>query len=372
MIRRVLYTLSVILLFAGIYGFYDRLFNGHINANYGSYVVWGLWVSLYLFFAGVSSGSFVVASFDYLFKIGLFRGLGKTALWVCIVSLLAAVLFIWIDLGHMWRVWRVYVGNPNSLMFQMVWGYTFFGIVAVFSLLYAIKNPESKFFKFLLVLGVFLSIFVSGAVGALFGVNASVPFWHVGLFPVQFPVFSLASAIALMLVLVALFGLDFEVERKLVGLSYITTGLLIIKLYFLWADYSQSMYGSIPANVLTIKAILYGKYWWVFWFVILILTSIFPIVFLIQKRFASSRFFSGVMGLLVLIGYAIARGLIVFPPLTIPQIEGLAEAYTGRHLLFEYFPSLMEWSVTSGIIGFSIVVFLIGSNKLKLFEYGVK
>jgi len=74
------------------------------------------------------------------------------------------------------------------------------------------------------------------------------------------------------------------------------------------------------------------------------------------------------MGLLVLMGYAFARGLIIFPALTVPELTSLATAFGGPHLSFDYFPSLMEWAVTSGTIGIAVLGFLIGSDALKLFH----
>jgi molybdopterin-containing oxidoreductase family membrane subunit len=74
------------------------------------------------------------------------------------------------------------------------------------------------------------------------------------------------------------------------------------------------------------------------------------------------------MGVLVLIGFASARANIVFPALTVPELGGLAEAFTGPHLGFEYFPSLTEWSVTIGVVGLATLAFLIGIDRLPFFK----
>jgi molybdopterin-containing oxidoreductase family membrane subunit len=72
------------------------------------------------------------------------------------------------------------------------------------------------------------------------------------------------------------------------------------------------------------------------------------------------------MGLLVLIGFGVARANIVFPALTVPELDALMTAFTGPHLSFDYFPSLMEWAVTIGIIGLAVLAFVIGTDRLKL------
>lgn len=373
MLKKVFYVLGGIALLIGIWGVYQRLAFGHTVANYGSYVVWGLWVAMYLFFAGVAAGGFMLATLEYLFNVSIFKGTGKAALWGSLVSLAAALLTIWFDIGHMERIWKVYLqGNPTSVMFQMVWGYTLFGLCIIASLGLIIRNPQSRWIKPLMVIGLTLSLFVSGAVGALIGVQAARPFWHVGLYPVQLPVFSLASGAAMMLALLGLFGPREDPKRpqQLWVLSLLSVVLLVVKLYFMWSDYSQSIYGGVPMNVEAVREVLFGEYWWAFWILQIFIGSLIPIVVLVQPRLAQHNGWAGWMGILLLVGYAVARGLIIFPALTIPELEELTRAFGGPHLTFEYFPSLVEWAVTLGTIGLATLGFLIGSERLPLFQRG--
>jgi len=371
MLKKFTYTFGGLALLIGLWGFYDRLATGHENAAYGSYVVWGLWVAMYLFFAGCAAGGFMIATLEYLFNIQIFKGTGKIALWAALVSLGAALLSIWLDLGHMERVWKVYLqGNPSSVMFQMVWGYTLLGLILLVSLILAIRKPESQWLKIGMGIGLGVSLFVSGAVGALLGVNAARPFWHIGLFPVQFPVFSLASGVAMLLTILGLFGPKQDPNRpqQLWVLSIASVVLLIVKLYFMWADYSQSVYGGVSMNVAAVNQVLYGRYWWAFWILQILVGSFIPLIVLTQPKLAKHNGWAGWMGLLMLVGYAVARGLIIFPGLTVPELQQLTAAFSGPHLSFDYFPSLMEWAVTLGTIGLAILGFLLGSDLLSLYS----
>jgi molybdopterin-containing oxidoreductase family membrane subunit len=370
-LKRIFYALGGLALLFGLWGFYDRFVNGHENAAYGSFVVWGLWVAMYLFFVGIAAGAFMLATLDYLFEIPLFRGTGKVALWGAFITLGAGLASIGLDLGHMERIWKVYLqGNLGSVMAQMVWGYTIFGLILLGALIAAIRAPKGILLKALMIVGLPLSLFVSGAVGALLGVNAGRLFWHVGLLPVQFPVFSLASGAAAMLAALGLFGSKDDPRRaqQLWVLSLITIGLQIAKLYFLWADFSQSIYGNVPQNVAAVNQVLYGPYGWAFWIVQLLIGSIVPIIVLTQRKLATHNGWAGGMGVLVLIGFAVARANIVFPALTVPELDALTTAFTGPRLQFDYFPSLMEWAVTTGIIGLAVLAFLIGADRLKLLK----
>jgi len=368
--RKILYVLGALALVLGLWGFYDRFVFGHTNANYGSYVVWGLWVAMYLFFAGLAAGCFMFASLDILFRIPVFKGFGKVALWVGLVSLGAGLFSIWLDLGHLDRIWKVYLqGNPGSVMFQMVWGYTILGLIMLVSLFLAIRAPTSRWLRVMGGIGLVMSLFVSGAVGALLGVQAARPFWHVGLFPVQFPVFSFASAVAAMLLVVGWFGPKHNPlrERQLWIMSILSMVLLAIKLYFMWADYSQTLYGNVPQNVDAVNQVLFGQYWWAFWLLQILVGTLLPLIILAQRSVVTKGVWAGLAGLVLLIGYAVARGLILFPALTVPELANLTTAFSGPHLTFDYFPSLMEWAVTLGIIGLATLAFLLGVDILKLF-----
>jgi len=369
-IKRFLYALGGLAVLLGLWGFYDRLTNGHHNAAYGSYVVWGLWVAMYLFFAGIAAGAFMLATLDFLFEIKLFKGTGKAALWGALVTLPAGLASIGVDLGHMERIWKVYLQpNLSSVMAQMVWGYTMFGLVILASLWLTIRQPPRRgLIKLLMVIGLFLSVFLSGGVGALLGVNAARSFWHVGLLPAQFPVFSLASGTALMMVILGFFGpADPRRPQQLRVLGIVTVVLAVVKLYFLWADFSQSIYGGIPQNVAAVNQVLFGRYGWAFWLLQIGLGTVLPVIVLVQPKLAQSNGWAAWMGVLVLFGFAVARANIVFPALTVPELEALRTAFTGPHLSFDYFPSAMEWAVTFGIVGLATIAFLIGTDRLPLF-----
>lgn len=376
MTKKALYGLGGVALVVGLWGFFDRFTTGHANANYGSYVVWGLWVAMYLFFAGVAAGSYMMATLDYLFEIPLFKGTGRVMLWAALITLPAALTSIGLDLGHIERIYKVYL-RPNlfSVMAQMVWGYTIFGGIILATLILAIRYPQhKKLLKPLMAVGLVVSIFLSGGVGALLGVNASRTYWHVGLLPAQFPVFSLASGAAMMLMVLGLFApadnsgrIAARRAQLLWVVGILTVSLAVVKIYFLWTDFSQSLYGQVPHNVEAVRQVLFGRYWWAFWIIQIGLGTLLPIIVLLQPRLARNEKVAGWMGFFVLLGFVVARANIVFPALTVPELEELRWAFTGPHLSFDYFPSLMEWAVTIGIIGGTTIVFLLGIDRLPLF-----
>jgi protein NrfD len=366
-LKRVLYVLGIVALILGLYGFYSRLFIGERDVNYGSYVNWGLWVAMYLFFAGMAAGSYMVATLDYVFGLTLFKGTGKYALWGAMVTLPAALILIGFDLGHMERIWKVYL-QPNftSLLAQLVWSYSLFLIVTLVSLVLVMRDNRALL-KPLMVFGLILSIFVSGGVGALLGVNAGRASLHTAMLPAQFPIFNLTSGVALLLVFVGFFGIIQDTAQRtrlLRILSLTLVVLLLVKAYFLWVDYSQVLYSGVPQAVDAINLVLFGEFSWAFWILQLGLGMLIPALVLLQPGLTQRGFIAGLMGVLVLLGLAVARTSIIFPALSIPELDGLATAFTGPHLNFNYEPSLMEWSVVLGVVGLSTLAYLLGTDRL--------
>jgi molybdopterin-containing oxidoreductase family membrane subunit len=117
-----------------------------------------------------------------------------------------------------------------------------------------------------------------------------------------------------------------------------------------------------------INELLYGPYWWSFWILQIGLGTLIPLVLLVIPNTYRHTSAIGWLGILVLVGFAAARANIIFPALSVPELEGLANAFTGPHLSFEYFPSLMEWSVTIGVVGGATLAFLIGLDYLPLYK----
>ena len=360
----------------GLWGLYTRLFIGEREVGYGSYVVWGLWVTMYLFLAGIATGAYMLATFEYLFNNRLFKGVGKAALWAGLVTMPAALASIGMDLGHMERIIKVYL-QPNfaSLLAQMVWGYTLFMLVVGVTLWLVFKQkedqPASQALKVTMSLGLVLAIVVSGGVGALLGVNASRPYWSMGLLSVQFPIYAFASGVSLLMIVVGWFlhFKDTNRQRQLLNwLGWVALGLSFAKIYILWAYLSQGLYSNIPDVIAPINEVLFGPYWWYFWLLQIGLGTVVPLLIHITPKLAHDSLWAGLTGLMVLMGFAVARANIVFPAMTVEALDGLSEAFFGPHLGIAYYPTLLEWSVTLGVVGAATVVFLLGARFLGMFN----
>ena len=385
---------------AGLYGLFQRLTLGHTIANYGSYMPWGLWVAMYIYFIGLSAGAFLLSSLIYVGGVKKLERIGKLALFTAFITLVSALLTIWLDLGHQERFWEVYAHpNPLSMMAWMVWLYTAYFILIIVEMWFALRpdlvawrgrpgfsgslakllslgNTDSsatgldrdrRVLKVVGTLGVPLAIAFHGGVGSLFGVLGARPYWNSPLYPILFLVSALASGGALLTFVVAALWPNRrspEFKDMVTLLGRIVLALLALDLLFEWAEISINLYASIPATAGAYREMLFGPTWWAFWLVHLAVGSLIPILlFVLRPRSVGSV---GLASLLMAVTFIAVRVDIVVPGEAIPEIRGLETAYQEAGLSFHYAPSSTEWLVGLFVVSFAILLFTIGYKNLPL------
>ncbi|GAB4504412.1 MAG: polysulfide reductase NrfD [Anaerolineales bacterium] len=369
MLKKIVYALGAIALLVGLWGFYDRLAFGEAHVSYGSVVVWGLWVAMYFFFGGIAVGSFFVAALEYLFDLEAFKGYGKPALWTSLVTLAVGMMSIAFDLGHMERIWKAFFQfNARSGVVEDVWGYTIFGILALVALILAIRNPQSKALKPVMLIGFIVAAFVMGTPGKLLGNNATRLYWYTALLPVQFVFMALLTAAAMTMLIKAFISLDSGNGKAENVLRISAIVLLVISLYFTWFYFSQATYAGHSALVDSITQVTSGQYAVLFWGVQIVLGAIIPLIVLSLPNLAASRLVSGFAALFILIGNAVARYLIVVPGQTVSVMKGIEVANSGPGLSLSYSPSPVEWAVTAGTVGIVLLALALGADFLPLYS----
>ena len=391
----------IILVLIGIAGIFERFLNGHHSANYGSYVVWGLWVSAYIYFAGISAGSFLFFCVIRLAKINKLESLGTISLFVAMIALVMGLFSIWVDLGNMWRAYYV-LSSPSfsSVMAWMIWLYTTYSIVLMISLWLAMRGDlarqgqltgfrgwlgrtvslskqeltpaqqenASRWLRMLSIFGIPLAISFCGGVGALFASVAARSYWHTPLVPILFLLGALVSGGGLLMFVFAVVwknkGEEYNAALRLLG--RIVVGLLLFYLMLEFAEFSIPMWYGIGSEYALMTEILFGHFWWVFWIVHIIVGSAIPI-FLILK-FGNKPWANALAGLLIATMFLAVRLNIVIPGLIEPSLKLLEGAFIDRRLRFEYLPSFFEWQILFFIVAVGIAVFYFGYRYLPLIE----
>ncbi len=313
----------------GAISVYNRFVHGLIITDLGSYMPWGLWISQDIYFIGLSAGAFLISALVYVFGVKTLEPIGPLSLFTALIALITSLVHVWFDLGHLERFWHFYTSpNWGSLLNYIAWAYSVYFLVLLAELFLAMKQkiwtrlsriypPETaakdkRYLKIIAIMGIPLAISFHGGVGGVFGVLVARPYWHVGLYPVLFIIAALASGAASLTFIVAFFLPKREEYQNIT--------------YFL------------------------GR-----------LTLGYP-------RLSRRPSLVGIAGLLIVISFFLARMNLIYPALAVPEMEGLVAAFKDPRLTFSYVPTLMEWGLSIGIMGFAGLLFLIGYDRLKLAE----
>jgi protein NrfD len=392
-----LWVVGGILFVAGSYGVYLRLAHGHLDANYGSIVTWGLWVAAYTFLIGLSAGAFLVSSLVYVFNVRRFERVGPLAVFTSLVTLALALFAIAFDLGHVGHAWHIIV-HPNlySPMAWIVWLYLVYFLLLVVELWFLLRRDliagstertwRGRIYRVLTLgsratteaslardrlvvrvlasLGVPIAILFHGGVGSLFGVVAARPHWHSGLFPILFLLSALVSGGALLIVVSVIFQAGWTRNRDtILSLGRLVLSLLLLDILFQLSEFLIAYRGGVPGEIAGLNVVTAGPYWWVFWGWQVAIGTVVPLVLLASPTRSDPR-------LVAVAAFLIAAGLfgmrlnIVVPGLAVEEIRGLTTAVASARVNAAYFPSLMEWLVTAWIVGLGMLLFGLGERLL--------
>ncbi len=349
----------------GTIGFFQRMTQGHLLANYGSYVPWGLWVAAKVYFVGLAVGASLLAWVICAFNIQTLRPLVRISLLVSAVTMISGLLVISFDLGHMWRLYEVFTRpNFSSLLAIATWLSMAYLIYVLIGLGISLKSGHTegtgRLFGWI---GIFFALAFSGANGAEFATLISNPYWHSALGPILSIGGALLSGVALVLAAGALFlPASADDGRVFRILSRTVIGLILFVLLLEWSQYSVAMWYSRGEAYVLLSAVLFGKYWYVFWIFHVLLGSVVPLILLLSNP--AQRLAAGLGGALVALTYMAVRLNHVIPGQIAPSMKGLQEAYTDKWLKFSYFPSANEWAVFAFSVAVCIALFWLGRRLL--------
>ncbi len=407
--QKILTYLALIFFIIGLVGFVDRMYNGHTNANYGSYVPWGLWIAGYLYLIGLSSGVFVMTALVYVFNVKVLEKIGKMALLLALATLVAALLTVWSDLGHMDRAWRLSLRTSfQSVMGWMSWLYSSYAILLTIELWFALKPDLVKYsnenslrgkicnflnfgkkeltdadkekykriLKILGSIGIPLAISFSGSVGAIFGVVGARSYWHSGITPIIFLVGGLLSGSSLLAFILMFWRPSISEEEFQNIMKYIGNLMLGLLLFFVlleWAEFSVILWKVFlwdtthvfDPHAESYKIIVAGPFWWVFWIIHLGFGVIVPLYFLVKEKSPKNV---AIAGGLIAFTFISVRLNIVIPGMVVPLFEELIGTYAGPGLTFDYVPSLFEWLVFFFTVSLGAWVFILGKSLLPIMD----
>ena len=302
---------------------------GDSVVNYGSYVPWGLWVSLYVFLVAAAAGatwfSFLMGVKDNSVR-WIKLGYGSAA-----ISLTGALVFIALDLGKPMKGITIFL-NPSfmSPLAWASWGYALFIITVAIIMFKGISKVQSP----LVYLGLGLSILFLGAETLFFGDMIARPLWNSWGSAFAFVTSAIVAGGALLYGVAVLCAPDLLQQagnrlRKL--LLYAIVLHLIVEVGHLVLEM------KLPEAMAQMSD-------WRFWVLFVGIGGLLAIYLLTKPATA-------LLGaLLSLIGIMVYKVTYVTAAFTQPDLGGLPEAFQDSRLSLSYTPSILEWLVALGIL----------------------
>ncbi|WP_328811899.1 NrfD/PsrC family molybdoenzyme membrane anchor subunit [Paradesulfitobacterium ferrireducens] len=373
----ILAILSLVGLGAWVY----QLANGLIATGMRNVVSWGLYITLFMFFVGLSAGGLIVSSSATVFNIKQFKPVAKPAVLLSSTCIIVATLLIFVDLGRPDRFLNL-VFHPqfNS---PLIWDVIVIGIYLVTSLVYLYsmtrEEPNLKNIKVLSAIALPVAILVHSVTAWIFGLQIARPTWHSALMAPLFVASALDSGLALLLLV--LIGLNqftsFKVDKKLIStLGGLLAVFIAVDVYFVFSEILTALYPGEEQLMGYLTLMLSGSLAPFFWGEI-ILGAVVPFLILVVPK---NRLKSSLMLLasgLVVVGVLFKRIWLLFSSLLLPLI-GLAPGVTlGAYQMPEtfgqaatpgiwatvgsYAPTWVELAIVVGVCAFGALIFTVGT-----------
>jgi Ni/Fe-hydrogenase subunit HybB-like protein len=359
-------TVFVLILLAGAYSTYVRIFHGlGGSTNLSDQTPWGIWIGFDIL-CGVmlAAGGFTLMAAVHIFNVKDYKPIARPALLTAFLGYLLVISALMFDLGKPWNVIRVmFTWQPRSVMFEVGWCVMLYTTVLFLEFLpivferFRLERPLRIIHKIsliLYILGILLSTLHQSSLGSLYLIVPGKlhPLWYTPLLPVLFWISAVAIGLAMTIFESTMSARHFPghaLEKPLiVGLGRLLLVMLII-------------YGVVRTlNLAGRDALQYAMRFsyesTMFWlevglaFVIPIALMLIPAVREDVKRL----YF---VSILVIAGFVLNRLNVA--------ATGM-EGFSGER----YIPKWTEVSITLSVVAVGIFIFTMAVKYLPIFSHG--
>ncbi len=253
----------------------------------------GAYVALYIFFTGLSAGSFFLSTLAYGFGLKQYRALSRPGIVTAFLMLVIAPIFLGLlHMGQPFRFWHTLVFlNPSS---PISWGTFLLFSYPLFCLLYAfvIFTDRVEIARIVGLAGIPFAVSVHAYTGFILAFCSSRPMWNSSMIPVLFLVSAVVSGTALMILVYAgwcrckgeAIDASHENGRLLFSLSRILAWVLLLDLLMTGIEIlTASVSGS--ETRWGVRELLVGELALDFVGIEIVLGKLVPLIILFVPRF---------------------------------------------------------------------------------------
>jgi len=354
-VNKPLLYLSLLGLAALAYGLADVFIHRTGGTGLGSYVPWGMGVTVYLLFVGFSAGGLLVSALTQVFGMKDLKAVGGLATYAALVAEVCAGIAIATDLGRFERMFN-FVFSP-SLSSPMFWMFVFFTAVLFVSFMkaWAFAKMDDAVVSFWSWVSIPVGLCFYFTNGFFFSVLTGHGLWSGAAVPALF----VAAALACGGALVCALAWWSRTDRASVARLACVVGWLLLVFAFLeglwlWAGWR----GGRVETVAAIANLSSGGNAFAFWGLHVGAGVVLPLLMLAQSK--DNPGLAAWACLLVLAGFAGARWAFVVPAQGVAMLPGLETAWQHPRLMLTYLPTLAEWCMAAGVGGLALFGFVLG------------
>ena len=358
-----------------------QLTGGMVQTGMRNLDSWGLYITTFMFFVGLSAGGLIISSIPNAFGMKGFGGISKVAIMSSIACTCTAVGFVVVDLGGPARLWELFV--YSNLTSPLMWDVLVIGTYLILSCVYLwayLRHESGRMshtaIRVISVVALIVAISVHTVTAWIFSLGPAHEFWHTALMGPWFVASALDCGTALVLIIVIALRRAgyFQLEqRHVVNLAKMLGVFVCVDLYFFVCDLLTSAYfGGEGADVVaTLTTGPIAPFFWTQW----VLMAIALVLLFVPKL----RTNAGVVvaGILTIVGVFCKRCQIMLGGFQTPNLElagpmtpmsatnaswSMADAYNG----LVYWPTPLEFGITIGVVALGVLIFLLGLRYLNL------
>lgn len=365
----------------GIAGWVVQLTGGMSQTGMRNLDSWGLYLTCFMFFVGLSAGGLIISSIPHAFGMKGFGPISKIAIWSSICCVVAAIGFVVVDLGGPWRLWELFV--YSNFTSPLMWDILVLGTYLVLSCIYlwATMREERGLLshtamRVLSIIALCVAISVHTVTAWIFALAPTHEFWHTALMGPWFVASALDCGTALVLIVVIALGragyLDID-KVSIANLAKMLGVFVCVDLYFFACDLLTSGYfGGEGTEV--VAMLITGPLAPFFWCQIIMMAVSLVILFWPKLR---TRTGIVVASALVIAAVFCKRCQIMVGGFQIGNIElpGVMTQYTvtngsqdlaSAYANLIYWPAPIEFVVTFGVVALAGFLLLAGIKMLNL------
>ena len=372
---------AAVLTVAGIALWAVQLTGGMVQTGMRNLDSWGLYITMFMFFVGLSAGGLIISSIPRAFGLEGFGGISKVAVWTSICATVVAIGFVVVDMGQPFRVWELFVySNLSSpLMWDIIvlMTYLILSCVYLWATLRAEAGKVSQLaLRVISVIALVCAVMVHTVTAWIFGLQASHELWHTALLGPWFVSSALVCGTALVIVVVIALRkvgyLELD-QRHLVKLAKMLGAFCMVDLYFFGCDLLTAGFpGGTGAEV--VEMLVFGPLAPFFWTEVVGTALAAAICFVPATR---GNGMLVIASLLAIVAIFCKRVQLLVGGFQLPNLEmagvvtphtvtnweaGLSAAYQGM----VYWPTMLEFGVCLGVVALGALLLFVGIKKLPL------